>query len=151
MSDSVRPHRRQPTRLPCPWDSPSKNTGVGCHVLLQCMKVKSEREVIQSCLTLRNPMDYSAPGSVHGSFQARVLEWGATAFSQMLILYLKIMKFLSLLTKMEKKKYHSLPVEEKVHLKTIFPWANKTTRGKKKTRIKVFPPSPTSVALNPSL
>ena len=79
---SVRPHRRQPTRLPSPWDSPSKNTGVGCHFLLQCMKVKSENEVIQSCLTLRNPMDCSLPGSsVHGIFQARVLEWGAIAFS----------------------------------------------------------------------
>ena len=53
MFDSVRPHRRQPTRLPCPWDSPGKNTGVGCHFLLQCMKVKNESEVAQSCLTLR--------------------------------------------------------------------------------------------------
>ena len=53
MSDSVQPHRRQPTRLPCSWDSPGKNTGVGCHFLLQCMKVKSEREVSQSCLTQR--------------------------------------------------------------------------------------------------
>ena len=76
MSDSVRPHRRQPTRLPRPWDSPGKNTGVGCHFLLQCMKVKSEREVAQSCPTLCDPMDYSPPGSsVHGIFQARVLEW----------------------------------------------------------------------------
>ena len=82
MSDSVRPHRWQPTRLPCPWDSPGKNTGVGCHFLLQCMKVKSESEVIQSCLTLSDPMDCSLPGfSIHGIFQARVLEWGATAFS----------------------------------------------------------------------
>ena len=81
MSDSVRPHRWQPTRLPCPWDSPGKNTGVGCHFLLQCMKVKSEREVIQSCPTLSDPMDCSLPGSsVHGIFQARVLEWGAIAF-----------------------------------------------------------------------
>ena len=82
MSDSVRPHRRQPTSLPRPWDSPSKNTGVGCHFLLQCMKVKSESEVAQSCLTLGDPMDCSLPGSsVHGIFQARVLEWGALAFS----------------------------------------------------------------------
>ena len=57
MSDSVQPHRQQPTRLPHPWDSPGKNTGVGCHFLLQCMKVKSEREVAQSCLTLSDPMD----------------------------------------------------------------------------------------------
>ena len=82
MSDSVRPHRRQPTRLPCPWDSPGKNTGVGCHFLLQCMKVKSESEVAQSCLTLRDPLDWSLLGSfVHGIFQARVLEWVAIAFS----------------------------------------------------------------------
>ena len=82
MSDSVRPHRWQPTRLCCPWDSPGKNTGVGCHFLLQCRKVKSESEVTQSCPTLRDPMDRSLPGSsVHGIFQARVLEWGAIAFS----------------------------------------------------------------------
>ena len=82
VSDSVRPHRQQPTRLPGPWDSPGKNTGVGCHFLLQCMKVKSESEVTQSCLTLSNPMDCGPPGSsVHGIFQARVLEWGAIAFS----------------------------------------------------------------------
>ena len=82
VSDSVRPHRRQPTRLPHPWNSPGKNTGVGCHFLLQCMKVKSESEVALSCLTLRDPMDCSPPGSsVHGIFQARVLEWGAIVFS----------------------------------------------------------------------
>ena len=82
MSDSVRPQRRKPTRLPRPWDSPGKNTGVGCHFLLQCMKVKSEREVAQSCLTPSDPMDCSPPGSsAHGTFQARVLEWGAIAFS----------------------------------------------------------------------
>ena len=84
MSDSVRPRRRQPTRLPRPWDSPSKNTGVGCHFLLQCMKVKCESEAAQSCPTLRDPMDCSLPGSsVHGVFQARVLEWGAIAFSRL--------------------------------------------------------------------
>ena len=78
MSDSVGPHRRQPTRLPHPWDSPGKNTGVGCHFLLQCMKVKSESEVTQSYLILSNPMDCSPPGSpIHRIFQARVLEWGA--------------------------------------------------------------------------
>ena len=75
-------HRRQPTRLPRPWDSPGKNTGVGCHCLLQYMKVKSESEVVQSCPTLSDPMDCSLPGSsVHGIFQARGLEWGAIAFS----------------------------------------------------------------------
>ena len=82
MSDSVRPHRRQPTRPFCPWDSPGKNTGVGCHFLLQCMKVKSESEVSQSRPTLSDPMDCSPPGSsAHGIFQARALEWGASAFS----------------------------------------------------------------------
>ena len=78
----VTPPRPQPTRLPHPWDSPGKSTRVGCHFLLQCMKVKSESEVAQSCPTLSDPMDCSPPGSsVHGVFQARVLEWGATAFS----------------------------------------------------------------------
>ena len=82
VSDSVRPHRWQPSRLPRPWDSPSKNTRVGCHFLLQCMKVKSGSEVAQLCLTLIDPMDCSPTGSsVHGIFQARVLEWGAIAFS----------------------------------------------------------------------
>ena len=82
MSDSVRSHRQQPTRLPRLWDSPGKNTGVDCHFLLQCMKVKSESEVAQLCLTLHDPTDCSLPGSSdHGIFQARVLEWGAIAFS----------------------------------------------------------------------
>ena len=82
MSDSVRPHRRQPTRLPRPWDSPGKNTGVGCHFLLQCIKVKSESVVAQLSLTLRDPMDCRLPGSsVHGIFQARVPEWIAIVFS----------------------------------------------------------------------
>ena len=82
QSDSVRPQRRQPTRLPRPWDSPGKNTGVGCHFLLQCMKVKSQSEVAQLCPTPSDPMDCSLPGSsVHGIFQASVLEWGAIAFS----------------------------------------------------------------------
>ena len=82
MSDSVWPHRRQPTRLRRPWDSPGKNTGVGCHFLLQCMKVKSESEVAQSCPTLSDPMDCSPPGSsIHGILQAGVLEWGAIALS----------------------------------------------------------------------
>ena len=73
MSDSVRPHRRQPTRLRRPCDSPGKNTGVGCHFLLQCMKVRSESEVTESCPTLSNPMDCSPrDSSIHGIFQARV-------------------------------------------------------------------------------
>ena len=82
MSDSVRPHRWEPTRLSHPWDSPGKNTGVGRHFLLQCMKVKSESEVTQSCPTPSDPTDCSLPGSsIHGICQARVLEWGAIAFS----------------------------------------------------------------------
>ena len=82
MSDSVQPHRRQPTRHPHPWDSPGKNTGVGCRFFLQCMKVKSESEVTQLYLNLRDRMDCSPPGSsVRGIFLARVLEWGAIAFS----------------------------------------------------------------------
>ena len=75
-----------PPRLPRPWDSPGKNTGVGCHFLLQCMKVKNGSEVAQSCLTLSNPMDCSPPGSsTHGIFQARVLESGAIAFSAFIV------------------------------------------------------------------
>ena len=83
MYDSVRPQRRQPTRLSRPWDSPGKNTGMGRHFLLHCMKVKRESEVAQSCLTLCDPMDCSLPGStIHGIFQARVLEWAAISFSR---------------------------------------------------------------------
>ena len=82
----MQPHRRQPIRILCPWDSPGKNTGVGCHFLLQCMNVENESEVAQSCLTLHDPMDCSLPGSsIHGIFQARgksPLEWSAIAFSK---------------------------------------------------------------------
>ena len=89
----VRPcatHSRQPTRLPHPWDSPSKDTGVGCHFLLQCVKVESESEVSQSCPTLSDTMDCNLPGSsTHGIFQARVLEWVAIAFSNKVIRYHK--------------------------------------------------------------
>ena len=85
-ADSVRPHRWQPTRLHHPWDSPGKNTGVGCHFFLQCMKVQRESEITQSCLTLSNPMDCSLSGSsLHGIFQARVLEWVAIAFSELFL------------------------------------------------------------------
>ena len=81
---TLRPHRWQPTKLPRPWDPPGKNTGVGCHFLLQCMKVKSESEVAQSCPTPSDPMDCSLPGSsVHGIFLARVLDWDVSAFSAM--------------------------------------------------------------------
>ena len=82
MSDSVQPHRQQPTRLPRPWDSSGKNTGVGCHFLLQCRKVKSESEVTQLCPIFSDPMDCILTGSsIHGISQARVLEWVAIAFS----------------------------------------------------------------------
>ena len=93
VADSVRPHRWQPTRLLFPWDSPGKNTGVGCHFLLQFMKVRIESEIAQSCPTLSDPMDYSLPGSsFHGIFQARVLEWGAIAFSNILV-YTSLLSF----------------------------------------------------------
>ena len=86
VSDSVRPHRRQPTRLSHPWDSPGKNTGVGCHFLLQCMKLKSESKATQSCLTRSDPRDCSLRGSsVHGIFQARVMDWVAIAFSCLML------------------------------------------------------------------
>ena len=88
MSNSVRPHRWQPTRLRRPWDSLGKNTGVSCHFLLQCMKVKSGSEVAQSCPTLRNPMDCSLPGSsVHAIFQTRVLEWVPSPSPHLMLLF----------------------------------------------------------------
>ena len=95
MSNSVRPHRWQPTRPPRPWDSPGKNSGVGRHFLLQRMKVKSESEVAQSCLTLSDPMDCSLTGSsVHGIFQARVLEWGAIeVFLKSILLFFSIFTY----------------------------------------------------------
>ena len=84
MSDSVRPQRQQPTKLPGPWDSPGRNTGVDCHFLLPCMKMKSESEVAQSFLS--DPMDCSPPGSSGPwIFQARVLEWDAIAFSNQVL------------------------------------------------------------------
>ena len=84
-------------QAPRPWDFPGKNTGVGCHFLLQCMKVKSESEVAQSCPTLHDPMDCSLPGSsFHGIFQARVLEWGPIAFSGQKALLANICEVLAL-------------------------------------------------------
>ena len=104
MSDSVRPHRRQPTRLLCPWDSPGKNIGVGCRFLLQCMKMKSESEIAQSCPTLSDPMDCSLPGSsVHGIFQARVLEWVAIGLLRFLSLHIKKKKMRPLYPKNNKQ------------------------------------------------
>ena len=91
------PRDRSP-RLHRPWNSPGKDTGVGCHFLLQCMKVKSESKVAQSCPPPSDPMDCSLPGSsVHGIFQARVLEWGAIAFSSFLrclYLYFRLTKII---------------------------------------------------------
>ena len=114
MSNSVWPYRWQPTRLPRPWDSPGKNTGVGCHFLLQCMKVKNESEVTQSGPTLSDPMDCSLLGSsTHGIFQARVLEWDAIAFSVIHVSVwqkpLQYCKVISLqLIKIKKKTHLSL-------------------------------------------
>ena len=91
MSNSVQSRRRQCTRLRRPWNSPGKNVGVGCHFLLQCMKVKSESEVAQLCPTLCVPMDCSPPGSsIYGIFQARVLEWGAIALSKLVVKYIHL-------------------------------------------------------------
>ena len=83
VSDSVRPHRQQPTRLLRPWDSPGKNTGVGCHFLLQCMKVKMKVKLLSHVRLFETPRTaaYQAPPSM-GFFQARVLGWVAIAFSE---------------------------------------------------------------------
>ena len=123
MSDSVRPHRRQPTRLPRPWDSLGKNTGVGCHFLLQCMKVKSEREVAQSRPNLGDPMDYSLPGSsVHGIFQARVLEWGAIAFSKFLLKFCFIILLESELHQfsVDWERHLGYPDDNTIHKDTLY-------------------------------
>ena len=122
MSDSVQPHRRQPTRLPCPRDSPGKNIGVGCHFRLQCLKVKSESEVAQSCLTLSDLMDCSLPGSsIRGIFQARVLEWVAIVFSAQ-CLYWELCTFLLF------NKSYSLATESVcVFMKFSFGSANKNS------------------------
>ena len=82
VSNSVRPHSQQPTRLIHPWESPGKNIGVGCHFLPQGMKVKSASEATQSCPTLLDHMDCSLPGSSdHGMLRARGLEWVVISFS----------------------------------------------------------------------
>ena len=106
----MRPHRRQPTRHHRPWDFPGKNTGVGCHFLLQCMKVKSESEVIQSCLTLHDTMDCSLPGSsVHGIFQAKVLEWVAIAFSDYTIYFRLILTIIIKYSNIVLISFHFFP------------------------------------------
>ena len=120
MSDSVRPHRWKPTRLLCPWDSPGKNTGVGCHFLLQCMKVKNESEVAQSCPTLSDPMDCSPPGSsVHGISQARVLEWGAIAFSGSSSFKIRTMQFIVSNLETTYVKDTKLIMREELELQTL--------------------------------
>ena len=125
VSNSYRPHGLQPNRLLRPWDSPGKNTGVGCHFLLQCMRVKSENEVAQSCPTLTDPMDCSLTGSsVHGIFQARVLEWGSIAFSKIYMrssLMENVERYGASKTKLETKTstnktwIHSTHVPETIH------------------------------------
>ena len=109
-------------QAPRPWDSPGKSTGVGCHFLLQCMKVKSESEVAQSCLTLSDPMDCSPPGSsAHGIFQARVLEWGAIAFSATLgQKYTKSEEMENQrLTQVSEKEAHILAENEAININLI--------------------------------
>ena len=132
MSDSARPHRQQPIRLPRPWDSPGKNTGVGCHFLLQCMQVKSESEVAQLCLALSDPMDCNPPGSsIHGIFQARVLEWGAIAFSVVTFKYVKntnLRCFQNSKYIIHKRK--SLPGESSRSTKSIWRFLRPTIFGK---------------------
>ena len=116
-TDSVRPHRRKPTRLPRPWDSPGKNTGVGCHFLLQCMKVKSESEVAQSHPTLSDPMDCSLPGFViRGIFQARELEWGAIAFSMTNLDSILKIGDITLSTKVHLVKAMIFPVQSEIYM-----------------------------------
>ena len=133
MSDSVRPHRRQPTRLPRPWDSPGKNIGVGCHFLLQCTKVKSESEVAQSCPTPRDPMDCSLPGSsVHGIFQARVLEWGAIAFSVASTILLHTMSDINIYNKNHKTMLIDI-IEKKM---CLYSWKKQQKKWKLCERVK---------------
>ena len=132
MSDSVRPHRRKPTKLPRPWDSPGKNTGVGCHFLLQCMKVKSESEVAQSCPTLSDPMDCSLPGSsIPGVLQVRTLQWVAVAFS------------MTNLDSILKSRDITLPTKVRLVKATVFPvvmygWKSWTVKRAECRRIDAF-------------
>ena len=127
MSD-LWPHRQQPTRLHRPWDSPGKNTGVGCHFLLQCIKVKSESKVAQSCQTLLDPMDHSLPGSsIHGILHARVLEGGATAFSFCCChIMIRISSYFNIFTWI---MISSSSVQNILHQKTLDKSAKKKKKG----------------------
>ena len=111
MSDSVQLHRRQPTRLPRPWDSPGKNTGVGCHFLLQCMKVKSEREVAQLCPTLSDPMDCNLPGSsVHGF--SRQEYWSGVPFCSDLMLKMHCYIFIQMMLYLHLRETTPTPLND---------------------------------------
>ena len=134
------PHRRRPTRLPHPWDSPGKNTGVGCHFLLQCMKVKRESEVAQSCPTLHNPMVCSLPdSSVHGIFQARVLEWAGGGLKGRWYLY--NYSWFALLYGRNQHNTNLPPIKKKVAIWTnlefsrISPFVQKVSAIKKKKKL----------------
>ena len=131
MSDSVQSHRQKPTRLRRPWDSLGKNTGVGCHFLLQCMKVKSEREVAQLCPTPCDSMDCSPPGSsVHGIFQARVLEWGAIALSMKYYWFPTLQMRLRKLREVKKlKRVKELRENTSVHFWSWGPNSRRSTRN----------------------
>ena len=132
MSDSVRPHRRQPTRLPHSWDSLGKNTGVGCYFLLQCIKVKSESEVAQSYPTLSDPVDCSLPGSsVHRIFQARVLEWGSIAFSIYTWRYIYILESLAVHLKLTQHCVSTL-------FQYFFKWKSRIKKSFQRQREKFF-------------
>ena len=119
FSRAKRPQRQQPTRIPRPWDSPGKNTGVGSHFRLQCTKMKSESEVAQSCPTLSDPMACSLPGSsIHGIFQARVLEWGAIVYLWLIydVVWKKPTQYCKAITlqlKIRKESPHPHPLQEK--------------------------------------
>ena len=133
MSDSMRPHRWQPTRLPCPWDSPGKNTGVGCHFFLQCMKVKIESEVAQSCPTPSDPMDCSLPGSsVHGIFPGKSTRVGCHCLLRTVILEINISfsQFIWISQKSDKNNYYYWVKLEKslfVQQTLVLPEANTST------------------------
>ena len=135
----MRPHRRQPIRLPRPGDSPGKNTGVGCHFLLQCMKVKSESQVAQSCPTLRDPMDCSRPGSsARGIFQARVLEWGAIAFSEANASEADWKMEQELRIMLIATEYRSIPNLINYHYKYLFSLGNHIRSDQSLSRVRLF-------------